>query len=138
MLISMLNMLTSMKKQVLVRGVDEDVYRRAKSAAALEGVSMGFVVSEALRAWVEGAKGDMEVRQEVRRNVQYVTARWEELQKHRGRAVVVSGGKLQGVYSSLEEARSFSSRFRVALAFVVDEKPRTGELELGPDLEIQR
>jgi len=138
MLISMLNMLTSMKKQVLVRGVDEDVYKRAKSTAALEGVSMGFAVSEALRAWVESAKGDVEIREQVRRNVQYVAAHWEELREHRGRAVVVSGGKLQGVYSSLEEARNFSSRFRVALAFVVDEKPRTGELELGPDLEIQR
>jgi len=49
----MFNMITFVKKQVLIRGVDEDVYRLAKSAAALQGISMGLAVSEALKGWVE-------------------------------------------------------------------------------------
>jgi len=51
---------------------------------------------------------------------------------------VISGKKLQGVFSSYEEARGFSSRFKVALTFVVYKMPRALELEFGPDLEIQQ
>jgi hypothetical protein len=133
----MLNMITTMKKQVLIRGVDEEIYRRAKSAAALQGVSMGLVVSEALRGWVENGQTADDFQNEVKQNVQYVKAHWSELKKHKGEAVVVSGKKLQGVFSSHEEARKFSSQFKVALTFVVDKMPQTRELELGPDLEVQ-
>lgn len=127
-----------MKKQVLIRGVDEDIYRRAKSAAALQGVSMGAAVSEALRGWVEKGRTDDYIQKEVKQNVQYVKARWSDLKRHKGEAVVISGKKLQGVFSSYEEARRFSSRFKVALTFVVDKMPQTRELEFGPDLEIQQ
>ena len=127
-----------MKKQVLIRGVDQDIYRRAKSAAALQGVSMGLAVSEALREWVENGHTEDDLQKEVKRNVQYVKTHWSDLKGHKGRAVVISGKKLQGVFSSYEEARSFSSRFKVALTFVVDKIPETRELELGPDMEIQR
>lgn len=126
-----------MKKQVLIRGVDEDIYRRAKSAAALQGVSMGLAVSEALRSWVKSGQTDDGIQKEVKQNVQYVKAHWNDLKRHKGEAVVISGKKLQGIFSSYEEARSFSSRFKVALTFVIDSLPQTRELELGPDLEVQ-
>jgi len=45
-----------MKRQLLISGVDEAIYRRAKSAAALQGVSMVLAVSEALRGWVENGR----------------------------------------------------------------------------------
>jgi hypothetical protein len=134
----MFNMIKTMKKQVLIRGVDEDIYRKAKSAAALQGVSMGFAVSDALRSWVENERKGDEIQKEVKQNVRYVKAYWRDLKKHTGEAVVISGGKLQGVFSSFEEARSFSSRFKIALTFVVDKMPQTRELELGPDLELQQ
>ena len=73
----------------------------------------------------------------MKQNVQYVKAHWSDLKRHKGEAVVISGRKLQGVFSSYEEARRFSSRFKVALTFVVDKMPQTRELELGPDLEVQ-
>src|SRR5271167_2108476 len=132
----MFNMLMAVKKQVLIRGVDEDVYRRAKSAAALQGVSMGLAVSEALRGWIENGQAGEGIRKEVKQNVEYVKARWNDLKRHKGQAVVVSGRKLQGVFTSYEEARRFSSRFKVALTFVVDKMPETRELEFGPDLEL--
>ena len=72
--IIMLNMITAVKKQVLIRGVDEDIYRRAKSAAALQGVSMGAAVSEALRGWVEKGRTDDEIQMEVKQDIQYVKA----------------------------------------------------------------
>src|SRR5271169_6477823 len=125
----MFNMLMAMKKQVLIRGVDDDIYRRAKSAAALQGVSMGAAVSEALRGWVEKGRTEGDIQKEVKQNVQYVKAQWSGLKRHHGEAVVISGKKLQGVFSSYEEARRFSSRFKVALTFVVDKMPQTRELE---------
>jgi len=127
-----------MKKQVLIRGVDEAIYRRAKSAAALQGVTMGAAVSDALKSWVENGQAEDRVEKEVKQNTQYVKAHWGDLKRHKGQAVVISGRKLQGVFGSYGEARRFSSRFKVALIFIVDEMPQIRELELGPDLEIQQ
>ena len=138
MLIIMFNMITTMKKQVLVRGVDEDTYRKAKSAAALQGVSMGAAVSDALRVWVENGRKEDEIQREAKQNVEYVKAHWGELKKHKGKAVVISGKKLQAVLGSYEEARRFASRFKVALTFTVDQLPERREIELGPDLELQQ
>jgi len=39
-----------------IRELDEDVYRQAKARAAIEGISVGRAVSEALRKWL--AEGD--------------------------------------------------------------------------------
>jgi len=134
----MFNMITTVKKQVLIRGIDEDVYRKAKSAAALQGITMGAAVSDALRGWVANGQTGDDIQREVKQNVEYVKAHWDDLKRHKGKVVVISGRKLQGVFSSYEEARRFSSRFKVALTFVVDKIPQTRELELGPDLEVQR
>lgn len=130
-------MITFVKKQVLIRGVDEDVYRLAKSAAVLQGISMGLAVSEALKGWVESGRTENDVQKELKQDIRYVKSHWSDLKRHKGEAVVISGKKLQGVFSSYEEARRFSSRFKVALTFVVEKIPQTRELELGPDLEVQ-
>ena len=136
-LIIMFNMITTVKKQVLIRGVDEATYRRAKSAAALEGVSMGLAVSEALNNWVEDRRKEDETHRELKQNLDFVKTHWGELKKHAGKAVVISRKKLQGVFPSYEEARSYSSKFKVALTFSVDQMPAKREIELGPDLEVQ-
>ena len=125
-----------MRKQVLIRGVEDDVYRRAKAAAALRGVSMGSVVSEALKAWVEKENGDAR-QEEYRGNLDFVRSEWKRLRRHRGKAIVVSSGRLQGVFDSYKEACDYSSRFKVALAFVVEESPSEREIEFGPELEVQ-
>lgn len=125
-----------MRKQVLFRGVEDDVYRRAKAAAALRGVSMGSAVSEALKAWVEKEGAD-DRQEEYRGNLDFVRSEWKRLRRHRGKAIVVSSGRLQGVFDSYKEACDYSSRFKVALAFVVEESPSEREIEFGPELEVQ-
>lgn len=120
----------------MIRGVDGEVYRRAKAAAALRGVSMGHAVSEALKTWMEERR-EADTEREFRENADYVRSEWKMLKKYRGKAVVVSSGKLQGVFKSYREASAFSSRFRVALAFVVERPPSEHEIEFGPDLEVQ-
>ncbi len=135
-----------MKKEVLIRGVDSDLYRRAKARAALSGETMGSALNEALKSWVDGSglEGETNYRAEKARaefvkNLRFVKSNWRQLAKQRGKAIVVSAGKLQGIFGTYQEARTFSSRFNVALAFVVDEgkAPADGEIEIGPELEIQ-
>jgi hypothetical protein len=123
-------------KDVLIKGVDPEVYRRAKAAAALEGIPMGRAVSEALEKWTEDERAN-EVGREHGRNVDFVRTHWSELERHKGKVVVVSGGKLQGVFGSYDDASMFAARFEIALTFPVDEFPGASEIEIGPDLEIQ-
>ncbi len=121
----------------MIKGVDPEIYRRAKATAALEGIPMGRAVSEALARWSEEEK-QTEMEREHERNVDFVRGQWSELERHKGKAVVISSGKLQGVFDSYEEACSFAARFPVALTFVVKDFPEEREIEVGPDLEIQR
>ena len=126
-----------MAKDVLVKGVDEDAYRGAKARAALEGITMGKAVSEALSLWAAGER-EAGLAREHRRNLEFVRTAWKAIERNRGKAVVVSAGALQGVFGSYTEACEFSSKFRVAMTFVVGERPTEREIELGPDLELQQ
>lgn len=123
-----------MKRTILVRGVDEEAYRKAKAAAALKGVPLGAAVSEALDEW---SRRPMEgVEQEVEKDREFVKNSWARIAKQRGKAVVVSSGKLQGVFDTYDQASEFASKFRVALTFVVDAPPQEHALEIGPDMEL--
>jgi hypothetical protein len=75
---------------------------------------------------VEDGRGEDEVQKEPKRNLDYAKSRWRDLKKQRGKVIVISGKKLQGTFRDYEEARSFSSRFKVALTFVVDQEPACG------------
>ncbi|MDG6929117.1 MAG: hypothetical protein JRN39_06585 [Nitrososphaerota archaeon] len=126
-----------MRKDILVRSVDAEAFRCAKAAAAERGVPLGTAVSEALSAWARGASGQ-ELERRVGRDRAFVRSNWKKLLPHSGKAVVVADGRLQRVFETYEEARSFASRFDVALAFVVEGPPEERELEIGADLEVQR
>jgi hypothetical protein len=127
-----------MPKDIMVKGVDPETYRRAKATAALGGISMGRAVSDALERWIEEKK-EIEMESEYRRDMDFVRREWKkQLQGHRGKAVVVSSGRLEGVFDSYERACGFAERYRVALTFVVGDYPEESEIEIGPDLEVQR
>ena len=119
----------------MIRGVDEQVYRRAKALAALRGLPMGKAVSEALKTWLEQS-GEAELEEEYIRNLEFVKSEWGTLRRHRGKAVVISSGKLQGVFESYQEACSFSARSKMALTFVVGEAPVEREIVFGPELAV--
>jgi antitoxin component of RelBE/YafQ-DinJ toxin-antitoxin module len=121
------------KKEVLVRGVDDDVYRRAKSAAALLGIPMGTAVGEALRAWAERTA----LERELAENQRFVRTHWEKLAKNKGMAAVIAEGKLQRIFETLEEARRFASRFKIAMTFRVEEPPERHDLDIGPEMALQ-
>lgn len=124
-----------MKKSVLIRGVDESVYRAAKAAASLKGVTLGEAFNEALVDWIRRAETGFS-EPEVAMNLEFIKSNWDVLHKSRGKVVVVAQGKLQGVFDGFERARSTASRFRVAYTFVVEEKPEARVVELGPEMEV--
>ena len=117
--------------------MDPEVYRRARATAALEGMSMEKAVSKALERWTDEMRG-MESEREYLRNLEWVRLKWDELAPHKGKAVVVSSARLQGAFGSYDLACKFAARFGVALTFVVRDRPREREIEIGPDLEIQQ
>ena len=124
-----------MKKTILVRGVEEGAYRRAKAAAALKGEPLGTAVSEALEEWAEREDQDSAYL-EVEDNREFVRRSWRKLSKQRGKAVVVASGRLQGVFDTYDEAAAYARGFRVALTFVVDAPPKEHLLEIGADLAL--
>ncbi len=126
-----------MKKQVLIRGVDEKVYRLAKAAAASVGLSMGAAVEQALDAWAKEVERST-LERELSENLNFVRREWENIKmRHQGEFAVVAQGKLQGAFGSYDEARKVSSRFRIALAFPVEgDAPERREIEFGPELAL--
>jgi hypothetical protein len=125
-----------MKKTVLVRGVDEEAYRRAKAAAALKGVPLGRAVSEALEEWSSGSD-EAAVEFEAETDREFIRRSWQRLRRHKGRTVVISSGKLQGVFDTYDQASKFASKFHVAMTFTVEDRPSKQTIEIGPDLELQ-
>jgi len=134
-LIILYNLNNNVKKNVLIRDIDTESFRRAKSVAALRGISLGSAVSEALTGWAKEAE-KLDFEGEVKADRAFVRSAWGKLKLHKGKAVVIAGGRLQGVFKNYEEARIFSSKFRVALAFVVEAPPTEREIEIGPELEV--
>ncbi|MDG6946044.1 MAG: hypothetical protein JRN63_00055 [Nitrososphaerota archaeon] len=124
-----------MKRTILVRGVDEGAYRRAKAAAALKGVPIGSAVSEALEEWARGSD-TAAIDREARADREFVRRSWGRLRAHRGKVAVVQGGRLRGVFDDQASAREFSSQFDVALLFTVDAPPAKKVLEIGAEMAL--
>lgn len=78
------------KKNILIRGVDDSVYRRAKAVAASKGVTLGNAVAEALSDWARKAE-NADIDAEVESNLKFVRTSWNKIEPSRGKAVVVAG-----------------------------------------------
>ena len=118
-----------------MRGVDDEAYRKAKAAAAYQGIPLGRAVSEALEDWARGSD-TAAIDRELSADRSFVRRSWGKLKAHRGKIAVVQGGRLRGVFDDYDEARGFSSRFGVALVFRVDSPPAKKELEIGAEMAV--
>ena len=124
------------KKDILVRGVDDLIYRRAKAIAASRGITLGNAVDEALVAWTKQTE-NIEIESKVDANLEFVRTNWKKLESNKGKAVVIVDGRLQAVFPSYKEARTMAQKKKdIALVFVVDKLPIEGEIEFGPELEV--
>ena len=123
------------KKDILIRGVDDSVYRRAKAVAATKGITLGSALDEALTGWAKEAENS-QLDAEIDANLKFVRSSWNKIRANKGNAVVVAGARLQGVFPTYGEARAHASRKKVALVFVVDKPPMEREVEFGTELEL--
>jgi hypothetical protein len=129
--------LHNVKRDVLIRGVNDAVYRRAKASAASKGITLGQAVDEAFASWARDAEtGNLEA--EIEANREFVRLNWKKISsKNKGKAVVISGGQLRGVFPTYEGARSFASKkCKVALVFLIDKPPAEREIDFGAYLEV--
>ena len=124
------------RKDVLIRGVDDSVYRRAKAVAASMGITLVNSVDEALAEWARDEE-DTALQARVDSDLAFVHSNWnKKIRPHKGKVVVISDSRLRGAFPSFEEARVVASKHKVAMVFLVDKEPGEHEIEFGPELEI--
>lgn len=112
------------------------VYRSAKAAASLRGITLGEAVNQALSEWVKRVE-TLTLEREVEENLEFIRSNWDDLSRHKGKVVVVAQQKLQSVFENFEEAHKAASRFRVAHTFRVSGKPVARVVELSPETEVR-
>jgi len=122
---------------IAVRGVDRELYRRVKAAAALRGMRIGEVVNEALRLWLSIKPGALtilsEVEREAERNRRVLQEAFGELlERHEGKYVAVAGGRVLGVFNTVEEAAEVIEKSGARQGIIEKLERRTRrEVELG-------
>ncbi|MEM4870487.1 MAG: hypothetical protein QW518_04830 [Thermofilaceae archaeon] len=92
-----------------VRGLDEELYRRVKAVAALRGIRVKDAFEEALRLWLSVKPEFHALAEEVEREAELNRRAFEKLREelvrsHEGFYAAFAGGKLLGVFPTLEEA----------------------------------
>lgn len=132
-----------MTSVVAIRGVDRELYRRIKAYAALEGRTVGSIVNEALRMWLETRRHPLydkwrRVQEERRRNYKWLKENYDALRsKHEGKYAVVSEGGLKGLYDSFEEAAEAAWKLGSEEALIVRiGEPLEREIRLGLPAEV--
>ncbi len=113
-------------KTIAVKNVDEELYRRVKAVAALEGRTLGSVVNEALRMWLSTRCVELldewaRLEEAYRRNVEALKEKAEEiLGEHEEGFVLACNGVVQGVFGSFEEAARRAEEVCEAEALIVE------------------
>ena len=132
-----------MTSVVAIRGVDKELYRRIKAYAALEGRTVGSIVNEALRMWLETRRHPLydkwrRIQEERKRNYEWLKENYDALcSRHEGKYAVVSGGALKGLYDSFEEAAETAWKLRGEEALIVRVgEPLEREVQLGLPAEV--
>jgi hypothetical protein len=60
------------KKDVLIRGLDDSVYKRAKAVAASKGITVGSAVDQALASWTKEMEAAAGLETEINKNREFV------------------------------------------------------------------
>ncbi|MEZ0346252.1 MAG: hypothetical protein ABWK01_06860, partial [Infirmifilum sp.] len=125
-------------KVVGIRGLDEELYKKVKAAAALRGMRVRDAFEEALRLWLSvkpevlGLLGEVEVEAEANRRA-FRELREKLLGGHAGSYVAVARGRLVGVFDTFDEAAEAVERLGVKQAVIerLVEEPGRRRVELG-------
>ena len=91
------------KRNVVIKAVDEELYRKAKAKAALLGIKIPDAVNEALRGWIQ-SKQSRESLEELANRSELEGKLPELIRRYEGKYVAVAKGRVMGTYETLEEA----------------------------------
>ncbi len=126
---------------LVIKNADERLIREFKAEAVRRGLTLSRAFEEAVRIWLD-LRDKLLVTEQDANNLAYESIEGE-LRKHRGKYAVIAGGKLMGLFDSLEEVatalRGLEPPVRNALVVKIgkDDKERR-ELEwLGGSLELE-
>jgi len=132
-----------MGKNITVKNVDEEVYKRFKAVAALKGVTLGEALNEAMKLWIKVSLSSdkylqIEVEAEKNREV-FRKMEKDLLSKFSGKFVAIAGGKLIGLFDNREEAIRAISNLNVKHAIVTKiEKKKPRVIEFGMSVLEER
>ena len=95
-----------MSKLIAIKNVDKDLYRRVKAIATLQGRTMGSVINEALKLWLQKYSHIIDqkwksIEKEYERNVK--VAKSLKNKQWKGYALICNG-EVIGIYSDLKKA----------------------------------
>jgi antitoxin component of RelBE/YafQ-DinJ toxin-antitoxin module len=91
------------KRNVVVKGVDEELYRRAKAKAALLGLKIPDAINEALKKWLESEEELPNMEETANRRL--LESEFPRLMEdYEGKYVAVAKSRVLGVYDTIEEA----------------------------------
>jgi len=114
---------------VILRGVNGDLYRRLKAEAALRGWTVSKAVEEAMGFWLSSADKEMYSEADAN-NREYVKMKRELLKDHPGEYAVFCLGRFVGLADTLDEAGEVARRNgadRALVTKVGEVKPAGGE-----------
>ena len=123
---------------IVVKNIDEDVYRRLKSVAALKGYTIGRALTEAMRLWLAFNEATS------RSYLDYIVSREKSEKKLReiqgkygrqrqGEYAVICDGELVGIHRDEDEARRAAAKSgaRQCIIARLGRPPREEKVELG-------
>lgn len=114
---------------VIIRGIDESVYRRLKAEAALRGCTISRAIEEAVKLWL-GSEVKTIYDEMDANNEEYIKMRNELLRNHLGKYAIFHRGRFIGVSDTLNEAGKKALRAGAEKALIIRvgrEKPAGGE-----------
>ncbi|MGB9660269.1 MAG: hypothetical protein ACPLY9_07150 [Nitrososphaerales archaeon] len=91
------------KKNVVIKGVDEELYRRAKARATLLGLKIPDAINEALKKWLESEE-ELPTMEELANKSLLESELSKLIKEHSGKYVAVAKGKILGIYDTIEKA----------------------------------
>lgn len=124
---------------LVIRGIDDRTRRLLRAEATKRGLKLAQAVKEAFQLWRSYDENSPALSERDINNAVYNALR-QELEKYSGKAVLIAGGKLLGVYDNPRSAaidlRTKAPEARHAIVTVVG-KDKREELEwLGGSLNL--
>lgn len=126
-------------KIVAIKNFDEELYRLAKTYAALEGRTIASIFEEALRDWLESRGSHEEARIWTKlelayeENMKALEEVIDSLSGEEGKYLLICNGRVVGIFETYEEAARKSEEVCSVNALILELplKKAVEEIELG-------